>query len=382
MLTDVLRAAFYIPMPEGHKGAPVLLWGRSGIGKTAVARAAANACGLYHYRLAPSERGEGQFGVVPVPGSDGYLHYPPPVWAQDVDARPSLLFLDEVDSVPLALQPPLLGMVQLRILGSHQFAKSTRVMAAANGVTGTWELRPDILNRFCHLEFEGYSAEEWTGALLGGFAAEATTGANTAADIEARVDAAWPGAVAKARGMVSGFITRRPELLDKRPAKGSTDRAFPTPRTCEYASLAIAAADVHGLSESDADTLIAGFVGLGWVSEYRKWSLDADLPDPAAFLDGKAKFVHDHRRLDRTLAHLGACAATIIPEKSVRRQDRGEVLVKFLDTLMEDAADLVVPVARQIIKAGAIKMGANSAWVKLGGGKNRILDMLTAAGLR
>lgn len=374
MNMNILKAALFCPGPRGFWGMPILLHGRSGTGKSAIVEAVARLCGLNYYRLAPSERGEGQFGVVPVPFPDGYLHYPPPDFVAGFDASPTLLFVDEIDSVPMAMQAPLLGMVQLRTIGSHTFGRGVRVIGAANGVAGTWDLREDLLNRFGHLEYNGLDAADWAVGLLGRFVNDGGQPVNAAA-LEAEVMVKWPSADATARGMVAGFISRRTDLLEKRPAKGSGQKAFPTPRTCEDAAITLASAIVHGLSEADTDELMGAFVGQAWVTEFRSWSEHADLPNPADVLDGKVEFAHDARRLDRTLAVLGACAALVVPQDAARRNERGTVLWRLIESVVKDAPDIAVPSATAIVKSGLLLQEARK------GALSRLLPVLSAAGV-
>ena len=101
----ILHAAMFCPTPEGFFGLPILLWGPPGIGKTGMIRAFARSTGLPYERLSPAERGEGQFGVVPVPGEDGRLHYPPPDWSQKFE-RGGILFVDEINTAPPARTKP------------------------------------------------------------------------------------------------------------------------------------------------------------------------------------------------------------------------------------------------------------------------------------
>ncbi len=50
---------------------------------------------------------------------------------------------------------------------------------------------------------------------------------------EERVMNAWPNAEAKAKGLVAGFLRRRPELLHKQPKADDpqASRAWPSRRT-------------------------------------------------------------------------------------------------------------------------------------------------------
>lgn len=348
----MLHALMFCPTPEGFWGLPALLHGEPGTGKTATVKAL-RASGLHYYRISPGERGEGQFGVVPVPNTEGTLSYPPPDWSREF-ADGGLLFVDEINTAPPMIQAPLLGLVQLRVIGSHTFGSRTRVLGASNSTAdaaGGWDLAPSLANRFGHFDFEGLESSAWVEGLLGGFGSGETIAPADPRVEEARVIKAWPSADAMARGLIGGFITRRPELLHKRPEKAaaSASRSWPSRRSVEYAAVAYASAQVHGLNEIDTDELLAGFVGLGWVTEFRTWRANADLPDPADLLDGKVKFAHDERRLDRSLAVLSSCAALVIPEKSANRVARAAECWKLIGQVVKDTADIAIPAARALI---------------------------------
>jgi MoxR-like ATPase len=377
---SILRALLFCISPEGHWGLPGLAWGSPGTGKTAMIKAIADQLGLPFMRMSPAEQGEARFGVVPVPGADGYLHYPPPAdVVQHFGTGRGLLFVDELNTAPPSIQAPLLGLVQLRTLGSYIMPNGVRVIGAANetrDAAGGWDLAPALANRFGHYDVSGLSPEDWSLALLSGFAPSAADHA-TAADLEAEVVRLWPSAEANARGLISGFITRRSDALYKRPARGGGERAWPSHRTVTYAATALASAKVHGLSESDTDTLLSGFVGRGWVSEFRTWSEHADLPNPADLLDGNVKFVHDERRPDRTLAVLGACAALVVPATAQRREARGLAFWRLVGSIAKDVPDYVVQPARAALRAG-LQMQKNADYVRIMGD---LLPMLNAAGI-
>lgn len=337
-------------------GLPALLWGEPGTGKTAMIDMLSRQVSMPFERVSPAERGEGQFGVVPVPGADGLLHYPPPDWVQKFSAANGrgILFLDEISTAPPMIQAPLLGAVQLRTIGSHYLGDGVRVIGAANetkDAAGGWDLASPLANRFGHFDFEGLDANAWVEGLLGGFGLEENVASIDPAAEEARVVKAWPSADAMARGLVGGFITRRPELLHKRPEKAaaSSSRSWPSRRSVEYAAVALASAQVHGLNEIDTDELLAGFVGLPWVTEFHAWRDNMDLPDPADLLDGKVKFHHEERRLDRSLAVLSSCAALVIPEKTPNRVARAAECWNLIGQVAKDTADVAIPAARTLI---------------------------------
>lgn len=357
MNLSILRALLFCPSPEGHLGLPAILWSPPGCGKTSLIKQIAALFGLPYYRLSPAERGEGYFGVVPVPGADGLLHYPPPADVVSRFTDRGLLFLDEISTAPPALQAPLLGLVQLRTLGAYTFPKGVRVLGAANDVrhaAGGWDLAPALANRFGHFDYDGLDSDGWASSLLDSFASAQQQSRESASDLEARVEREWPAVDAQARGMIAGFVRRNPSLLHKEPVRGSADRAWPSRRTCEYAAVALASATLHKLTEEDTDELMSGFVGRPWVTEFRQWTQMLDLPLPADVLDGAIRFVHDERRPDRTLVVLGACAALVVPPTAAKRKERAAAFWRLVGDVAKAAPDFTVGAARAVVKAGLI----------------------------
>jgi MoxR-like ATPase len=387
MNSKILHAALFCVSPEGHWGLPVFLWSSPGVGKTHFVRDIAARSGLAYERLSPGERGEGQFGVVPVPGADDLLHYPAPDWSAKF-TNGGILFIDELNTAPPALQAPLLGLVQLRTLGSHVFPKRTRVVAAANETmqaAGGWDLAPALANRFGHFDFDGLDNNSWGIALMGNFAnMEGDAGPMVNAEAEEhRVAEAWPGAIATAASIVASFIRRKPGMLHMQPKTGDdkASKAWPSRRSWHYATTALASAKVHGLNEIDTDTFLAGFVGIGAVQELATHRTHLDLPEPADLLDGKVTWKHDSRRLDRTIAVLGACAGLVAPEKAEKRKDRGNRCWELIGSVLngpDSTADCAIPAARVMLAAKMTTKDFEKTWIPLG---DRLRPILVQAGI-
>lgn len=398
MKTRLLHTAMFTPLADGRWGLPLLLWGPPGVAKTAIVEATGAAVDFHVEPLSPGERGEGAFGVTPVPvqnGSGTVLEYPPPDWVRNlisdkaayeekktalIDAttkithetytklvyltatmEQGIVFLDEINSAPPALAPALLGAIQARRIGGHKFGPRVRVFGAANPVghaAGGWDLAAPVANRLGHIDWPSPDADEWAAWLVGG---DSAIDAIDAEQEEARVLKAWPEAWAKAAGLAAAFIRRRPELLHKMPADGdeAQSRAWPSPRSWEYATRSMAAAKIHGLDELETDELVAAFVGTAAASEWITWIEEQDLPDPAELLDGKIKWQHDPTRLDRTDAVLQSCSALVIPAAAAKRKERTAAIWGLLAAVMKDAKDLVVPSMTALAKAG-LQRGAEA----------------------
>ncbi len=365
----ILHAVLFTPISGARWGLPVLFWGPPGVGKSAILEDAAAAYGLHCETLSPGERGEGAFGVTPVPGEGlKSITYPAPDWTEKVRGG-GVVFLDEMSCAEPALQKPMLGLLQARRIGSHQLDPLCRVIGAANPTdlaTGGWDLTPAVANRLGHLDWESPSLDEWSQWLLSGATAERRQG--SAREEEARVLKAWGSAFARASGLVTGFLRRRPELLYKMPQAGDPNlsRGWPSHRSWENATRAIASATVHGLSEQDGEELLTAFVGHGAAGEFITWRHQVDLPDPEEVLDGKVKFTFDEKRLDRSLAVYSSCAAVVAPKDAPKRKERAEACWKLLAEAAGTAMDVAVPAAQVLVRAQlAISPAARPLLAKL-----------------
>lgn len=361
-MRNIIKAALFTPM--GHTvagerwGLNLLFTAQPGTGKSSIIRASVEAAGLSYEMLSPGMRGEGAFGVVPVPekvGDATMLTYPPPEWVARLGKR-GVVFLDEINTAPPALQPPLLGLVLDGVIGASTLPPGVRRMAAMNATedaAGGWDLPPALANRFGHLPWEAPSVEHWTDWLLGGDEDAPNKSIVAAEKEEARVLANWTLPWSRARGTVAGFIRRRPELLHKQPGLGDPNlsKAWPSRRSWEFATRAMASAELHGLSDVDSEEFISAFIGVAAAAELSQYVREADLPDPEELLDGKVKWEHNPRRLDLTMAVLGACASLVQNKDAPKRKERAGALWTIMAPIVKDAADVVVPAGRVLCKA-------------------------------
>jgi MoxR-like ATPase len=401
MKTNILKAAIFTPLRNGFWGLPLLCWGEPGVAKTAVIEALAGKYSLPCETLSPSERGEGAFGVVPVPsgGGDDYaylgalsqrivelvsgksklsfeaaqaqaikeiprakmlLTYPAPEWvARFTSLGRGIVFVDEATSTPPALQAPLMGLILARRIGGATLEKGVRVLSAANPVeiaAGGFDIAAPVANRVGHIDWGKPSVEEHVQFMLSGGEHEEDEEQKDAEAEERRVLAAWGNAWAKAVGYETSFLSKRPALKNQCPKAGDpkASRAWPSDRTWEMATRALASADVHGLSQTETEIFVEAFVGAGPAGELFTFMQDQDLPDPADLLDGKVSFKHNPTRIDRTVAVLGACTALVTPKAADKRKDRAAAMWGLLEKMTEGSKadlDIIVPATHALIDA-------------------------------
>jgi MoxR-like ATPase len=359
MYEKILKAAIFTPGLNGRWGLPLLLEGKPGSAKTSRVYQLAKASGLDIEVVIASLREPADFLGLPIPNEDGTMHYAAPSWAvRLLNAKRGIAFLDELNTAPPAVQAATLRVVLDGAVGDSILPSGIRFIAAQNATdeaAGGWDLAPPLANRFGHIRWENPDIDSWSDWLLGGNDQERALDSEAE---EERVLAAWASPHATARGLIAGFVRRRPSLLHNMPKIGNPEasRAWPSPRTWEMAARALASAQVHELSQVEEEEFVSSFVGAGTASEFFGWREKTDLPDPADVLDGKAKFKHEEKRLDRTLAILSACAALVSPANAEKRNARAAKLWTILANVCEDATDVIVPAARTMVKSRLASM--------------------------
>jgi hypothetical protein len=253
----------------------------------------------------------------------------------------------------------MLGFLQARQVGFYKFHPRVRVLAAGNPTglgAGGYDLSAPVANRMGWIPWEAPTEAQWATWLM-------THGTNENGDEEvldaeqeeARVLAAWPVAFVRAAGLVGAFHRRRGGMLSACPKPGDPKLcgAWPSHRTWEFATRALASCTIHGLDDVERDTLIAGFVGVGARDEFQTWCDKADLPDPEEVLDRKVPWKHEALRLDRTYATLSMCVGLVIPAKAEKRNDRASRLWEMIGEVdASGAIDVTEPIGAMMAKNG------------------------------
>ena len=335
MDTRIIHAALFTPGPKHRWGQPLRIVGAPGTAKSALIENVAEASGLHVEVVIASLRDPTDFLGLPVPKDDNSVGYAPPAWAlRAAQAERAVVFLDEINTAPPSVQAALLRVVLDRVVGDFALPPTVRILAAQNSVedaAGGYDLAAPLANRFGTLpNWEGPSCDEWCSWLLQAGNGNEVEVATTAKDEEARVMAAWPSAFAKASGLITSFLRRKPSILHAQPASGSPEAslAWPSRRSWEMATRALAASEIHRLDESETGRYVGAFVGGAAMRELRSWMINVDLPDPAELLDGR-------------------CVETNTSDPDERLQ-RAEAAWKLIHSLME-VSDVVLPAVRTLV---------------------------------
>ena len=331
---------------------PFLLWGDPGEGKTAVVESAAEQ-GWHVETLIVSHHEPSDFAGLPVVGREGTVTLAPPAWAQRLadHTGPSLAFFDEWTTAAPAVQAAALRPLTHYEVGSLRLPPTVSFGAAANPAdvaTAGWELAAPTANRFCHLEWS-MPLEVYAESLVAG---------------------AWPGLVvrspaaglvaaevARARALVSGYLRVRQRQLSAIPSDAaSRGRAFPTPRTWDYAARLLGTARAAGAGGEAIRLLVSGSIGAAAAHEFLVWVDSQQLPDPEDLLADPSRAVFAGMRSDRVFVVLQAVLSAVVADPTAERWSAAvEVCAAAAD---EVGVDPAVPVVRALVRPGLRPPGA------------------------
>ena len=240
---------------------PVFLWGPPGIGKSDVVKQIGEDAGreVIDVRLALWEPTD--IKGIPYYNADaGKMVWAPPAELPTDPESTALIFLDELNSAPPAVQAAAYQLILNRRVGTYHLPAGVDVVAAGNreGDRGvTYRMPSPLANRFIHLEMK-VDFDDWQD---------------------------W-ATLNKLHPEVVGYVAfAKQDLYDFDP-KGAS-KSFATPRSWMFVS------DLLDDDDTDIDTLhnlIAGAIGDGLAIKFMAHrKIAAKLPKAADVLDGKVK---------------------------------------------------------------------------------------------
>jgi MoxR-like ATPase len=232
---------------------PVFLWGAPGVGKSQVVAQVAEELGRELIDIRAVLLDPVDLRGLPSVNDDGIAHWCPPSFLPTQGE--GVLFLDELNAAPPLVQAACYQLVLDRKVGEYTLPDGWTVVAAGNRETDravTHRMPSALANRFVHLDFS--------------------------VDVETWLEWAEQRELAEE---VRAFIRFRPNLLHDFDPKKS-EKAFPSPRSWEFAARIIAACP-----EPDVElSLLKGTVGPGAAIEFAGFSkLFRQLPDPEVIIN-------------------------------------------------------------------------------------------------
>jgi hypothetical protein len=244
---------------------PIFLWGPPGIGKSDVVSEVTQELGGLMIDLRMAQMEPTDIRGIPFFNRDlNKMDWAPPIDLPDDELASKypiiVLFLDELNSAPPAVQAAAYQLVLNRRIGNYRLPDNVVLIAAGNrdsdkGVT--YRMPMPLANRFLHLEMRADFASWQTWAV----------NKNIHKD-------------------VVGYLSFAKQDIYNLDSKSSS-RAFPTPRSWCFVS------DLLNDDDTDADTLfnlVAGAVGEGLAVKFMAHrKVSGRMPEPSDILAGKVK---------------------------------------------------------------------------------------------
>ena len=321
---------------------PALLWGNPGEGKTAAVESASQT-GWHVETVIITHSEPSDFAGLPLI-SDGSVTLAPPAWARRLaeHSGPSIAFFDEFSTASPSLQAAALRPLTHYEVGSLQLPKTVSFVAAANPsdvAAAGWELAAPTASRFVHLDwampYEVYSE----GLVTGKWPTMPVY--SDPLDYQRFLEAELV--------LVSGFLRARESQLSVIPKNAEErGRAFPTPRTWDYAARLSAFAQAVGANAEVRRLLIAGCIGGAVSHEYLTWANNQDLPDPEDLLADPTAIEFTGMRADRVFVTLQAVLGAFSRQPSTTRWEKAiDVCARAAD---QAGVDPAVPVVRSLMR--------------------------------
>lgn len=255
-----------------------MIWGAPGIGKSQIIKQLAKRRGYRFLDIRLSQMGPEDMQGVPfivVEDSEKRTAWGTPlIYPSEGDPK-TLMFFDEITHAPPAVRKSAFQIILDRQIGQHKFPKDTVIIAAGNRVedrSGAQEMELALKNRFIHIDLE----------------------------VDRDDLASWWVKNDKDSRILS-FLRAAPHHIHEMPEGVTSDNAFPSPRTWDFASQILRTVPKHLRLQA-----LKGTIGAGPAKELEV-HLRTELPDMEKLLEEPWSFTPPE---DRSVMYAIANALT------------------------------------------------------------------------
>ena len=229
-----------------------MVWGGAGVGKSSVVRQLAAELNRKVIDIRLSLVDPTDLRGFPYRDS-GVMRWAPACFLPQERDSTDILFLDEINSAPPAVQAAAYQLILDRKIGEYQLPDGVSVVAAGNRETDrgiTYTMSAPLANRFLHIDPFEVHFDDWRLWAMNN----------------------------KLRMEVVNFINYRPALLND---FDGTKKAFPTPRTWEFVHKVLSDGNPPEIERA----MIGGAVGEGAGAEFAGFlRIFRNLPNPDTVL--------------------------------------------------------------------------------------------------
>ncbi len=304
---------------------PVFIWGAPGIGKSSIVKQIAEKKGMVFLDLRLSLLDPTDLKGIPFFNTETQEG----VWAKpsflpsDPDSR-GILFLDEINTAPPAVQASAYQLILDRKVGEYELPTGWSIVAAGNrendrGVV--YKMPPPLANRFVHFEME-VDFEDWK-----------------AWAYRAGIESAIIGYLAYDKSMLFTFDPT------------SNEKAFATPRSWEYVDRIIKS----GMAPELLLDSISGAVGREAAVGYSSFKrVMQQLPDLDRILDGRLREIEEE---DPKV--LMALAIGLV--NALRENPTDDAVTHILDFSLQLPGEFAIMMVKDM-QANGVDVEGSPAW--------------------
>ena len=283
----------------------IFIWGPPGVGKSSIVKQLAQERQLELIDLRATLLDPVDLRGVPIPATEETIWLRPSFLPKH---GRGILFLDELNSAPPAVQAACYQLVLDRRVGEHELPPNWVIIAAGNreGEGVVFRMPAPLANRFIHVELEP-SLEDWVEWALGNDICEE----------------------------VIAFLRFRPDLLFKFDPTHFSEKAFPTPRSWEKVSKILALTKQNSVLKELLFEAVRGCVGEGPAVEFCSFlRLYQNIPTFEEILFNPATVpVPDQLDLQYAIA--------VMISKRLNKQNFS-IVVEFIKRLSEEMQVLII----------------------------------------